>query len=275
MKKKTVKLSARELKRYSRNMLIKEWGGEKGQIKLKSSTVLVAGAGGSGSSLLYYLAAAGVGTIRVADGDKVAMDNLNRQILHDEKRIGMNKAESAKVALSRLNSDIKIVPHPYYVTHKNIGELAKGCDIICCAADERNNHAGMKAINRFSYESGIPISWAGGVYMGGFATFIQPPKTICIECYLTTAYETAKAIKDGKIKVAETILPMVEPPNPIVGAAAGMAGALQAMETIKYLVGIDKNLLNVLLFFQIGGKGATFQQFDITKMKRPGCPYCG
>lgn len=271
---KNNKLSVQELKRYSRNLLIKEWGGVKGQLKLKNSAVLVAGAGGSGSSLLYYLAAAGIGTIKICDGDKVALDNLNRQIIHNDGRIGVNKAVSARKTLADFNKDIKIVAYPRYLDEKNIKELAKDCGLICCAADERDDRAAMKAINRYSFENQVPVVWAGGFYMGGFLTFIQPPETPCIECLLARNDAAIEAIKKGIMeKAADDIIPE-KGPNPIVGAAAGVAGALQAMEAIKYLVGFGKNLKGNLLLFQMGDS-MNFNTHDMSAVRRADCPYCG
>lgn len=256
-------------------MLIKEWGGEEGQLKLKNSSVLVVGAGGSGSSLLYYLAAAGVGKIKICDGDKVSLDNLNRQIIHNDKRIGMNKARSAGRTLSEFNSDIEIVVYPQYLHYDNIEKAAEGCRLICCAADERRDRMAMKVINRFSFEKKIPVAWAGGVYMGGFLSFIEPPSTPCMECFLAGSDAAVKAIREGRIpKPADVVLPSGGP-NPIVGAAAGAAGAMQAMEAIKYLVGFGTNLRNVMLIFQMGGNGVVFNQYDIRGFRQANCPYCG
>jgi len=268
------KLTAHERMRYSRNMLIGEWNGKTGQLKLKDSTVLVVGAGGSGSSLLYYLAAGGVGTIKVCDGDKVNLDNLNRQIIHDENRIGINKARSAKTTLTRFNSDIKIIAYPNYLNADNVKELAADCNIICCAADERKDRLAMKLVNRFSFENRIPVAWAGGVYMGGFVTFMEPPATPCMECFIAHSDAAIKAMQEGLIPATEDSVLPSQGPNPIVGAAAGVAGALQAMETIKYLVGIGTNLRNKLLLFQMKS-AVVFNQYEMTKIRRPDCPYCG
>jgi adenylyltransferase/sulfurtransferase len=239
-----------------------------------NAAVLVAGAGGSGSPLLYYLAAAGVGTIKICDGDKVSLDNLNRQILHGDKRIGINKAVSARKTLADFNKDIKIIAYPRYLDEKNIKELARDCGLICCAADERENRLAMKAINHYSFANRIPVVWAGGFYMGGFITFIQPPETPCMECLLARNDAAIEAIRKGLMAKKEDEFIPEKGPNPIVGAAAGIAGALQAMEAIKYLVGFGKNLKGNLLLFQTGDI-INFNTHDMSAVRRADCPYCG
>lgn len=273
------RLSAREKKRYARNLLIDEWRGEEGQKRLRGSTVLVVGAGGSGSSLLFYLAAAGVGNLRVCDGDKVALDNLNRQIIHDERRIGVNKARSACSMLRRLNSDISVITIPKRVDIKNLSKIAAGCDLICCAADDIKT---MKLLGRFSGKQGVPVIWAGGYYMGGFLTFVEPPLTPCIECYLAAREGLIEKLKKGSAgaageKVEKGVLKHLQRggPNPVIGAAAGAAGAIQAMEAIKYLAGFGANLRGLMLTFQLGGAGMIFDISDINGVRRKGCDICG
>ncbi|MBT3181414.1 MAG: HesA/MoeB/ThiF family protein [Deltaproteobacteria bacterium] len=269
----TDSLSDRERQRYARNLLIKEWSGEKKQLLLKNSKVLVVGAGGSGSPLLYYLTTAGVGTIIIADGDVLDISNLNRQILHNEEKVGKNKALSAQSTLTKLNSDISIVAHPYHVTDENIAEYADDCDLICCAADERNNRSAYKVLNRFSKDTQTPLSWAGGCYMGGFVTFIQPPTTPCMECFLKYSDESVQLIRDGKVERTKDMAKLTDGPNPVLGAATGVAGSMQAMEAIKYLAGFGKNLWNKMLLFQMGDE-MCFNTYDISKHRKDECPYC-
>lgn len=271
------KLSRREASRYRRQMLVREWNREEGQLKLKGSKVLVVGAGGSGSSLLYYLVAAGIGTIKICDGDKVELTNLNRQILHDETRIGKNKARSAAQTLRKLNSDIEIVVVPHHLTPDNIEEMANDCDVICCAAD---SHDAMRLLGHYSCTSGIPVVWAGGFYMGGFLTLVQPPQTPCIECMLSIFDNFIEEYKQNRVQVAdreqfEVCLQEKDAPNPIVGAAAGAAGALQAFETIKYLLGFGTNLRSIMLKLELGGMYMTLNLYDINGLRRKECPSCG
>ncbi len=109
--------------------------------------------------------------------------------------------------------------------------------------------------------------------MGGFATFLNPPQTPCMECLLAFSDETVGMIKDGKIEKPEDVAKPKEGPNPIVGAAAGTAGSIQAMETIKFLVGFGKNLVNQMLLFQMGDE-IFFNTYDISNNRVAGCPYC-
>jgi len=264
-------LSERDRERYKRNIIVREWRGEEGQLKLKRSKVLVAGAGGSGSALLYYLAAAGVGTIRVCDGDRVTLGNLNRQILYGDGSIGKVKAKEAKRALERLNPDIAIEAHPKHIDEGSIDSLIDGCDIVCCAVDDKK---AMRLLGRKAFEKGIPLVWAGGYYMGGFLSFVNPPVTPCLECILEIIDTAEQRVRDGKLPMREDITLEVEGQNPVVGAAAGAAGAMQAMEAIKHLVGFGGSYLGVLLEFQMGGMGFEFRQVDIDHLRRKGCSIC-
>ncbi|UCH92445.1 MAG: ThiF family adenylyltransferase, partial [Candidatus Aminicenantes bacterium] len=119
------KLSESEKTRYQRQLMLQDWG-IGSQERLKSTAVFAAGAGGSGSALLQQLALIGIGTIIVCDHDEVELSNLNRQILHDESRIGMNKALSAKKTLNKINPHVQVIAYPGKITRENITELAGG-----------------------------------------------------------------------------------------------------------------------------------------------------
>jgi len=272
-KKESGSLSDGEIKRYSRNMLIEGWNGKEGQQKLKDATVLVVGAGGSGSPLLYYLAAAGVGKIRVCDGDTVDLSNLNRQILHADSRIGLNKAESAKKTLESFNSDIEIFSLAENLSFENVDEVVGDADVICCAADDRNGREAYKILDRYASEKYVPISWAGGINLGGFLTFVLPPETPCMECFLAHSDKTIEAIRSGEAKQTDDSFISPGGPNPIVGAAAGIAGSMQALETVKLIVGMGTTLFGRVLIFQMD-KEIAFTQYDIDEVRREGCPYC-
>lgn len=262
MKKGSTCLSKFEMKRYSRNMLIAEWRGVEGQKVLKDSKVLVVGAGGSGSALLYYLAAAGIGEIRLCDGDRVEPTNLNRQILHNERRMGVNKARSARTTLRQLNSNIKIVAYERNLDEANVEKFADGCDVICCAADNRDGGETYRVLDRYSFKKKISICFAGGIHMGGFVTMIGPPKTPCIGCMV-----------DHYDRVVNVNL-QHEGPNPIVGAAAGMAGALQALETIKFLLHIGDLPWGKMFCFQTV-KGIDTYEIPLEPSRKSSCALCG
>jgi len=242
-----MKLSDRERERYDRQRMIEGFG-EKGQLKLKQARVLVAGAGGLGSPSSLYLAAAGVGYIRLVDGDVAEVSNLNRQVLHWDKDVGREKAESAAEKLRQLNPEIEVDAVVRQITEGNVLELAAGCDLIVDAMD---NFPTRYLLNRAAIEKGIPFFHAGIYGASGVITTIIPRQTACLRC----------------------IFPGPPPPAkfPVIGVAPGVMGCLQAMEVIKYIVGLGELLTNRLLTFD----GLSLEFREVSIRKRPGCPDCG
>ncbi|WP_028842279.1 HesA/MoeB/ThiF family protein [Thermodesulfovibrio yellowstonii] len=233
--------------RYSRQMLIEGWG-EEGQRKLKNSTIFIAGAGGLGSPVSIYLAVAGVGKIIICDFDSVEITNLNRQILHSHTRIGINKALSAKITLTAINPEVEVIPISEKITETNALELIEDSQIILDCMD---NLETRYILNEVAIKKGIPLVF-GAIYgIQGMLSFIHSPETPCLKCLFPEA-----------------------PPKetfPVVGATPGVIGALQALETLKYLVGIGKLLKNKLLVWD--GMSADFKTFKA--QKDPSCPICG
>ena len=165
-------LSDREIQRYDRQIMIPGFGIE-AQEKLKKSRVLIAGVGGLGSPAAIYLAAAGIGSLRLVDRDQVELSNLNRQILHWEEDLGRYKAESARGKLSRLNPEVAIEIVQEDIREDNLSELMAGCDLII---DGLDNFPTRYLINRFIQKRGLPFIYGGILGMMGMATFIRRVK---------------------------------------------------------------------------------------------------
>ncbi len=174
--------------RYFRQLILPEFG-EKGQAKLKKSSVLIAGAGGLGSPAALYLAAAGVGRLIICDHDHVELSNLNRQILHGTSDIGNDKSESAKQSLSELNSEILVESHSLTLDQKSIRELATGVDLILDCLD---NIKTRMVLNSFSIQQNIPIIHAGVDGWTGQITFLHPPETPCMACLFEDSSEDTR-----------------------------------------------------------------------------------
>ena len=237
-------LSEQELVRYGRQVMLPEWGVE-GQEKLKRAKVLVAGAGGLGCPVAMYLAVAGVGRIRIIDGDKVELSNLNRQVLHSDKDIGRRKAESAKEKLESLNGDIHVEAIAEVITEENVSDLVADYPIV----DAMDNLAARHLLNKVAVQRGLPL-FHGAVYgFEGRATTVIPGETACLGCL----YQAA--------------LPGTAP---VVGVAPAVIGCVQAAEVLKHILGIGDLLANRLLIFD--GLGLRFSEL---KLKRdPGCVVC-
>lgn len=240
-------LTEKERDLYARQLGITSWGID-AQEKLKNARVFVAGTGGLGSPVLLYLAAAGVGSLTVCDSDAVDISNLNRQVLHTFARIGENKVESAQKSIEERNPFITIRALKERITGDNAGTLIEGCDLIIDCLD---NFESRYIINRVSVKKRIPMIHAGVSGFGGQLTFLQPPETPCLACFM-----------DMKDKKGVTY---------IAGATAGVIGSLQAVEAIKYLAGFGPSLKNRVLFWD--GISMKFEQIIVKRNTR--CVVCG
>jgi molybdopterin-synthase adenylyltransferase len=241
-------LSKKELERYDRQILIPEFGAE-GQEKLKKAKVFIAGAGGLGSPAAIYLAAAGIGTIRIADHDTVELSNLNRQVLHGDKDIGKEKVVSAAAKLKELNPNIRIETYGETITEANAAKLVGDSDLIVDAMD---NLPTRYLLNRTAIAKNIPF-FHGAVYgFEGRAMTIIPGKSACLNC-----------LYHGAIAPAEKF--------PVIGVAPAVIGCIQATEVIKYIVGLGELLTNRLLNYD--GLKMKFTEFNIKK--DPNCAVCG
>jgi adenylyltransferase/sulfurtransferase len=239
-------LTEKERERYSRQLMLDGWG-EATQERLQASTVFIAGAGGLGSPVSIYLAVAGVGHLVVCDFDAPDLSNLNRQILHSDSRIGMNKAASAKLSLEALNPAIRVSAVAERITEANVDMLVGGAEVI---VDCMDNFPTRYVLNAAAIRKGIPMIHAGVWGMEGQMMFIHVPETPCLCCVFSEAPPPARF--------------------PVVGVTPGVMGTLQAMETLKYLTGIGQNLKGELLIWD--GSEMKFRTFRVAK--DPSCSAC-
>lgn len=247
-------LSDVQIMRYSRHIALKEMGIE-GQEKLLNGKVLIIGAGGLGSPVSMYLAAAGVGTLGIVDADCVDLSNLQRQIIHNTEDIGKAKVQSAKEKLISMNPDITI--HTYYemVTADNILDLIEDYDFIIDATD---NFKAKFLINDACVLAKKPFSHAGVLRFSGQVMTYVPKKGPCYRCIF-------------KNPPPEGVVPDCKNAG-LVGIIPGIIGSIQAMEAIKYLLNIGNLLTGYFLTYD----GLTM---EFRKIKLPNrtssCPVCG
>ena len=231
-------LSEEELERYGRHILLREVGGP-GQMALKNAKVLVIGAGGLGSPCLMYLAAAGAGTLGVIDDDKVALSNLQRQIIHTTQRVGMAKTQSAEQSLKALNPNVQVITHPCRLTRDNALEVIAAYDLV---ADGCDNFATRFLVSDACFLTGKTlVSAAVGQFDGQLSTF-KPHENR----------------PDGTPWPSYRCLHSVEPPDGllpsceeagIVGALTGIIGSMQALEVIKEITGAGESLAGRLVMY--------------------------
>lgn len=221
--------------------------GEDGCRKLADTTVFIAGAGGLGSPVAYYLAASGVGHIRVADMDCVDASNLNRQILHPESKVGYSKALSAKETLEAFNSDCQIEAFTEKIDDASADNLIGDADLILDCLD---NFEARYVLNRAALRLNKPLLHAAVSGYTGQLTLIIPGKTPCLSCIFPKAES-------------------VQSP-PVLGAACGVVGSLQALEAVRYLTG-NPTLAGKLLLYD--GAANSINTFSVKKSSR--CRECG
>lgn len=226
-------ITAEEKERYSRQLLIPEWG-EEAQEKLKVAKVLIIGAGGLGSPASLYLTAGGVGTIGIVDGDTVDRSNLQRQIIHGTGNLGQPKVESAAETLRDLNPNVEIIPIHRMVTRENIGELIEDYDFILDATD---NYHTKFLINDGCVEKGKPYSHAGILGLNGQLMTYVPGKGPCYRCIF------GEEPKPGEAPTAKE--------GGVIGPIAGIVGSFQAAEAMKYITGVGRLLTGKMLTFDL------------------------
>jgi molybdopterin/thiamine biosynthesis adenylyltransferase len=248
-------LSDDEVERYARHLVLREVGGP-GQARIRSSRVLIVGAGGLGSPAALYLAAAGIGKLGLVDDDTVSLSNLQRQILFRTKDVGRPKVEAGAEALKALNPQVQVEIHPMRITAANAMELIAGYDIV---ADGSDNFATRFLLNDACFFARkMLVSAAVTEFEGQLATYKgYEPACPCYRC----------------------LFPAPPPPSTmancsetgVLGAAAGVMGSLQALEVLKEAAGLGTGLSGKILTYK--ALGAEFRTARLAK--DPACALCG
>jgi molybdopterin/thiamine biosynthesis adenylyltransferase len=237
-------LDSSERVRYNRQLLIPDFG-EEGQTKLKNSHVVIAGIGGLGCASATYLTAAGIGHITIIDYDVVELSNLNRQVLYWEEDIGKKKVVVAKKKLSRLNPLVEITHIHAEITDQNISRLIDGAHVVVDGLDTKDARL---TVNSACVQQKIPYIYGGVSRLRGMITTIIPGETPCLACF--------------------------NPEGPrgrgVLGVTPALIANLQALETMKLIIGQSPSLAGKLLVFN--GNDAQFRIYEIEKNEH--CPVC-
>ncbi|MER9841614.1 molybdopterin-synthase adenylyltransferase MoeB [Mesorhizobium australicum] len=248
----TTALTADEIERYARHIVLPEVGGA-GQQKLKQARVLVIGAGGLGAPVLEYLAAAGVGTLGIVDDDTVSLSNLQRQVIHGTDTVGMLKTQSAGAAIARINPNTSVETHTFRLTAENAPALVAKYDIV---VDGSDNFETRYVVADACASEGKPLVHAAVGRFDGSVTVLKP-------------FEDGR---DGKPNPSyRDLFPEAPPPGlvpscaeaGVLGALTGVVGTLQAMEAIKLITGIGEPLIGRLLLYD-----ALAARFETIRYKR-------
>ncbi len=245
-------LTDEQIQRYSRHILLPEIGG-KGQKRIAQAKVLIVGAGGLGSPAALYLAAAGVGTLGIIDGDKVDLSNLHRQIIHATPDLGKPKVLSAKEKMEAINPDVKVIPHEERLTAKNALALLNPYDIIL---DGTDNFPAKFLVNDAAILSGKPLVHGGILRFEGQVFTILPRKSACYRCIF-------------KQPPPPGTVPSCQEAG-VIGVLAGVIGTIQATEVLKLILGIGDLLTDRLLTYE--ARNAAFREIRIRR--NPNCPVC-
>jgi molybdopterin/thiamine biosynthesis adenylyltransferase/rhodanese-related sulfurtransferase len=241
--------------RYSRQVLLPQVG-EAGQAKLSSSRIVVIGAGGLGAPALLYLAAAGIGHITVIDDDRVERSNLHRQVVHADTRVGMGKAESARMTLLALNPRVQVKAVTERLRAENVEALIRDHDVVVDGAD---NFATRYLLAAATRRLGIPMVYAAIERFTGQASVFDPRRddSPCYRCLFPEPPSAADAPNCAEAGV--------------LGVLPGSLGLVQATEAIKLVLGIGQPLVGRLLMYD--ALGMRFR--ELTLRRDPACPGCG
>jgi len=246
-------LTDSDLDRYSRQLLVPDID-VAGQEVLAAATVLVVGLGGLGSPAALYLAAAGVGTLRLADGDRVELSNLQRQIAHTEAGLGDNKALSAARAVRAINHRVRVEVIDRHLDADTMAAAVLGVDLVLDASDR---FATRYALNRACVVAELPLLSAAAIRLEGQLSLFETARGgPCYRCLYPQG-----DVDDRGLACAE---------NGVLGPVVGVLGSLQALEAIKYLVGMEPCLRDAVLVLDL--RKLTLQR--LTLVRRRGCPDC-
>ena len=247
-------LTDEQLERYSRHITLKEIG-VRGQKKLLAARVIIIGAGGLGAPAAMYLAAAGVGTIGIADCDSVELSNLQRQIIHTTDDVGKPKVQSAAETVKALNPDVTVRTYHEYVSSKNIAEMIADYDFIIDGAD---NFPTKFLINDACVLGRKPFCHAGILRFEGQLMTYVPEQGPCYRCIFG-----APPPRDAVPSCREA---------GVIGAMAGVIGSMQALEAVKYITGQGELLTGSMLIFD--GLKMEWRKVRLPQ-KVEACPVCG
>jgi molybdopterin-synthase adenylyltransferase len=246
-------LPAHELERYSRQLVLAEWG-EAEQLRLRDASVLVVGAGALGSPVATYLAGAGVGRLGILDGDDVELSNLHRQHLHFTPDVGAPKAHSAAAKLRLLNPEVEVDPYQVHLDEANAAGLIAGHDVVVDCSD---SFATRYAVNAACCAAGTPLVEGGVVGWSGLVLSIRPGESACYRCVFPEpppAGSTPTCAQAG-----------------ILGPGAGVIGSLQALEALKLLGELPSVLTDTLLQVDLATAAVT----RVATTRRLDCADCG
>jgi len=255
-----MELSDAQIDRYARHLVLPEIG-EEGQERLLAARVLVIGAGGLGSPLLLYLAAAGVGTLGVVDDDVVDLSNLQRQVLHGTADVGMAKTRSAAARLREINPEVTVRTHETRVSRATVMDLVRGYDLV---ADGSDNFPTRFLLNDACYLAGRTLVQAAIMRFDGQISTFKAHTRGPGEGDAHPCYRCIFGAQPGDPKQACADVG-------VLGALAGTLGAMQATEVVKEVLGIGTSLSGSLLLYD--ALGTTFRKIKVRA--DPACPLCG
>jgi molybdopterin-synthase adenylyltransferase len=246
-------LSDHEIERYSRQLVLPEWSGA-AQERLKGATAIVIGAGALGSPAATYLAAAGIGRLGIVDEDLVELSNLHRQPLHYTPDVGRQKAENAALKLGVLNPEVTLDPYPVRIDGQNAPAIVMGADVVVDCSDSFDTRY---TVNDACCSQRIPLVEAGVLGFDGLVLSIRPGESACYRCAFPTPPEPGSVPSCREAGV--------------LGATAGIIGAIQALEALKLLTGVGEPLTDRILQLD----AARMEQTIVHTSRRADCPACG